>query len=201
MTTQSQLEANQRNARASTGPKTFAGREASARNSLRHGMRAEKYLIAGEEEEFQQLLDALVEHWNPATTLEERQVFKIATYLMRLDRGAPGEAETIADTPLNSFFQGEQATLKNVLHYETVNRKGLRFEIEFLERLQTQRSAQVSDATAKRTEDSATGSFTAVGMATPILPVDRGNGERRSRLIFQTNPFSICGRILVFTCS
>jgi hypothetical protein len=35
-------------------------------------MRADKYLIAGEEGEFQHLLDALVEHWNPATTLEER---------------------------------------------------------------------------------------------------------------------------------
>ena len=38
MTTQRQLAANRRNARASTGPKTAAGKARSARNALRHGL-------------------------------------------------------------------------------------------------------------------------------------------------------------------
>jgi hypothetical protein len=151
MATQRQIEANQRNAQASTGPRTSAGREASSRNALRHGIRAEKYLIAGEEAEFQQLLDALNEHWKPATALEEHQIFKIATYLMRLDRGARGEAEVIADTPLDSFFRGEQSALRNLLHYETVNRKGLRFEVELLERLQAQRLTRANESVGKCT--------------------------------------------------
>lgn len=38
MTSRRQLQANRQNAEASTGPKTAAGKEASAKNSLRHGL-------------------------------------------------------------------------------------------------------------------------------------------------------------------
>ena len=40
MATPAQIEANRRNARKSTGPKTAAGKAASSRNALTHGMTA-----------------------------------------------------------------------------------------------------------------------------------------------------------------
>jgi len=194
MTTQRQIEANRRNAQASTGPRTPSGREASARNATRHGIRAEKYLIPGEEEEFQQLLDALREHWQPVTALEKRQVFKIASYLMRLDRGARGEAEVIADTPLDSFFRGEQSALKNLLHYETINRKGLRFEIEMLERLQAHR---LNHAPSSIVADTALGNRgTREGNGHLQLSANDPNsrsgedGPTPTNAIVQTNPIS-----------
>lgn len=80
MATPRQFAANGGNAQKSTGPRAAVGCEASSRDTLRRTIRAEKYLIPGEEEEFQQLLEALREHWQPATALEERQIFKIATF-------------------------------------------------------------------------------------------------------------------------
>ena len=199
MTTPRQFASNGRNAQKSTGPRTAAGRQRSSRNSLRHGIRSDKYLLPGEEEEFQLLLEALREHWKPATALEERRVFKIATYEIRLDRGARGEAEVIADTPLDSFFRGEQSALKNLLHYETVNRKGLRFETELLERMQAQRSARANEAGVHKEEGEANPRKTKAAQAA-LLPeennsLDRekaGNGLCRDERIVQTNPIRGC---------
>jgi hypothetical protein len=194
MTTQRQIEANRRNAQSSTGPQTAAGREASAHNALRHGIRAEKYLLPGEEGEFQQLLEALREHWKPATALEERQIFKIATYLMRLDRGARGEAEVIADTPLENFFRGEQSALRNLLHYETVNRKGLRFEVELLERFQAQRLARANESVGKCTAPGEAVVRKQNGdlepLATSLAPTSGKEGSAREQRIVQTNPIT-----------
>ena len=41
MPSDAQIEANRRNARNSTGPRTEAGKERSRRNALRHGLAAE----------------------------------------------------------------------------------------------------------------------------------------------------------------
>ncbi len=43
------IEANRRNAKHSTGPKTSAGKFRSSRNSLKHGLEARRHLIIGED--------------------------------------------------------------------------------------------------------------------------------------------------------
>jgi hypothetical protein len=48
VTTQKQVDANRTNAKLSTGPKTAAGKEASASNAVTHGITAEKYLTLSE---------------------------------------------------------------------------------------------------------------------------------------------------------
>ena len=49
------IEANRKNARLSTGPKTSAGKFRSSRNSLKHGLEARRHLIIGEDtKEFQE---------------------------------------------------------------------------------------------------------------------------------------------------
>jgi hypothetical protein len=45
---QKQIDANQRNAQKSTGPKTKEGKDKSAMNSLKYGIYSDKFLIKGE---------------------------------------------------------------------------------------------------------------------------------------------------------
>ena len=48
MATAAQIAANRRNALKSTGPRTGAGKAASSRNALRHGLRARTAVVLGE---------------------------------------------------------------------------------------------------------------------------------------------------------
>ena len=66
MATIHQIDANRRNALKSTGPKTPEGKAAVSMNSLRHGLRARKVVLPGENrEEFNQLCDDLEREWQP----------------------------------------------------------------------------------------------------------------------------------------
>lgn len=60
------IEANRRNARQSTGPKTEAGKQASRLNAVTHGLLAKAVVITAgdyqeDAQEFARLLDALRE--------------------------------------------------------------------------------------------------------------------------------------------
>ena len=48
MTSQKQIEANRRNAKQSTGPRTTAGKQRTSQNALKHGLSAEQSVILGE---------------------------------------------------------------------------------------------------------------------------------------------------------
>jgi len=66
--TDRQIQANRQNARKSTGPKTPAGRAAVRLNALKHGLTARHSLLDDENRrEFNQLRDAWLEHYSPAT--------------------------------------------------------------------------------------------------------------------------------------
>ena len=69
MATIHQIDANRRNARKSTGPKTPEGKAAVRMNSLRHGLRARTVVLPGESrEEFNQLCDDLEAEWQPESS-------------------------------------------------------------------------------------------------------------------------------------
>lgn len=51
MTSNLQIEANRRNAALSTGPATAAGKAASSRNALTHGLTTQSPILPGESEE------------------------------------------------------------------------------------------------------------------------------------------------------
>src|SRR5882724_4091776 len=73
MSTQSQISANQTNSQLSTGPKTEAGKAASAQNNFRHGLvpgAAFKVLPTEDQSQFDQLLGALRNEHNPGTPTE-----------------------------------------------------------------------------------------------------------------------------------
>ena len=48
-TSQRQTEANQRNAKKSTGPRTAEGKERSRHNAVTHGLTAESTILPGED--------------------------------------------------------------------------------------------------------------------------------------------------------
>jgi len=82
-----QIEANRRNALLSTGPKTPEGKAAVSLNSLRHGLRARRVVLPGENpEEFQQLCDGLEAEWQPETPSERFYLEQMAINHWKLAR-------------------------------------------------------------------------------------------------------------------
>ena len=60
MTSYRQIEANRRNALKSTGPKTEAGKQASRRNAVRHGLTAETVIGSLEDAEDYKAFEAAI---------------------------------------------------------------------------------------------------------------------------------------------
>ncbi len=88
-------EASRRNGAKSRGPKTPEGRSRSAQNALKHGMRAEKYLVLPDEDtaEFEALDAALVEELAPVGALQAVLARRVAVAAWRLTRADRIEAE------------------------------------------------------------------------------------------------------------
>ncbi len=90
---QAQMDANRRNAQHSSGPRTQAGKAASSRNRLVHGLRANTHILLDEDPaDFQALLDDLLTRFQPSGEGEEQLVLRIAASQWRLARAFPIEA-------------------------------------------------------------------------------------------------------------
>ena len=75
------------NGAQSHGPLTPEGRAQSAKNSVRHGLTAKAVVLPDEsQEEFQKLLDAYVDQFQPATAIEYDLVQSMAVARWRLNR-------------------------------------------------------------------------------------------------------------------
>ena len=69
--TTKQIEANRKNARKSTGPRTAVGKAASAANSLKAGLYARSQITAGEDPAaLRALASQYFDRWQPATPEE-----------------------------------------------------------------------------------------------------------------------------------
>ena len=84
-------EASRKNGAKSRGPKTLEGKARSARNALKHGMRAQNYVVLPDEDvaEFAALEAALIEELAPVGALQvvlARRVVVAAWRLARADR-------------------------------------------------------------------------------------------------------------------
>jgi hypothetical protein len=87
MASHKQIEANRRNARKSTGPRTPAGRAVSRQNALRHGLTAGDIIVRGESEaEFIAFYWDRYETLAPADPVEEGLVERIITCEWRIRR-------------------------------------------------------------------------------------------------------------------
>ena len=93
MTSYRQIEANRRNALRSTGPKTEAGKQASRRNAVRHGLTAETVVGALEDvEDYKAFEEAITADYDAQSAVERELVLRLASILWRLRRATTMEA-------------------------------------------------------------------------------------------------------------
>ena len=84
MTSYRQIDANRRNALKSTGPKTEAGKQASRRNAVRHGLTAETVLSALEDaEDYKAFEAAITADYDAQSAVERELVLRLASILWR----------------------------------------------------------------------------------------------------------------------
>jgi hypothetical protein len=87
------LEANRRNARKSTGPRTEAGKNRSKMNPLKNGVRAKTLVLPGEDpRELEDRRAAWTASLMPCCELEQRAVDDAVIYSWRQDRARRAEA-------------------------------------------------------------------------------------------------------------
>lgn len=93
MTSLKQIQANRRNALCSTGPRTSEGKAAASQNAIRHGLRAENAVIAGEDpQEFDSFRRMLLDDLAPEGALEVFLADRIVAGFWKLRRA--GRIET-----------------------------------------------------------------------------------------------------------
>jgi len=90
MATDKQIHANRANAMKSTGPRTEAGKRASSRNALRHGLTAEHVVLDNEDPaDFDALRASVRVEFEPQGPTEAFLVDRLAGLIWRLNR-VPG---------------------------------------------------------------------------------------------------------------
>ena len=111
MTSFRQIEANRRNARKSTGPRTEEGKQRSRCNAVRHGLTAETVIGALEDaEDYKAFEAAIIADYDAHSAVERELVLRLASLLWRLRRATTMETglfEIQADY-LREFRQGRQ---------------------------------------------------------------------------------------------
>jgi hypothetical protein len=133
------IEANRRNAKKSTGPKTSRGKTISSWNSTRHGLLAERLpsIPDKDKKHFARLLSSLRQDLEPVGTVEEVLVERIAQEYWRLGVAARHEAEE----PGRPKPFGK-TSIDRILRYETMINRQLYQAINQLERLQRLRKGE-----------------------------------------------------------
>src|SRR4051794_28816309 len=97
-TTDAKADANRRNAKHSTGPRTDAGKAVTAMNARTHGILSEAAPVLPTEDAaaFAQLRERMHQDAAPVGVLEESLVERLVTLLWRMRRLAVAEAALFA---------------------------------------------------------------------------------------------------------
>ena len=122
MSTAAQIQANQLNAQASTGPNTPEGKSTSAQNATKHGLAAAYPVIRSEEErtQFETMTAAFEYEIRPATQTEMtmfKQLIHAAWNIDRCHRLEAGLSTTTATDPL--LDESASKTLARIESYRT----------------------------------------------------------------------------------
>src|SRR4051794_18463539 len=109
--TDKKREANARNARRSTGPKTAEGKQRVSENAIAHGCsvsaaRVYKPLRQEDPGYFNQLLQGYNQSWHPANRMEQSMVHALAVTWMKIER-----SERWASSILNRIMETRQRVL------------------------------------------------------------------------------------------
>ena len=93
MATQSQIEANQRNAKKSTGPTSLLGKKRSSMNAVTHGILSKVMALPGEDETYMvKLRENILNDYQPQDTMERCLVDRIIMAVVRQIRLVEAEA-------------------------------------------------------------------------------------------------------------
>ena len=159
MTSQAQIEANRRNAKRSTGPRTAAGRDASSGNALRHGLTAEHVVIFDESAgDFVRFHDEMRAALAPADEVEAELAERVILCAWRLRRATRAEtaifnrkAESVLDRnsrarpqPDICFWRGggELYEMAALTRYEAAIERAYYRAAAALERRQARRAGE-----------------------------------------------------------
>jgi hypothetical protein len=97
MASQATIDANRRNARKSTGPKTRQGKSVAKMNALKHGLTAEQVVIPGENPaEFDEMRRKIYNEFQPVGWRETELVDRISSLVWRVRRVSTIEAGIFA---------------------------------------------------------------------------------------------------------
>ena len=130
MTSAKQTEANRRNAKKSTGPKTHRGKNVVRFNAVRHGLTSENIFLPGEnEEEFNIIKNGFYADFSPQGQLEsflvdqmiiqawrllrlsnvETGIYKYMNELVRAEKKAAMTGKSIGNPHLERYLVGQEA--------------------------------------------------------------------------------------------
>jgi hypothetical protein len=137
-----QLAANQKNAQASTGPRTDRGKSISRSNALTHGLTAEVVLQTEDVAVFEERLAQLDDEIRPTTAIEVGLVGRVALLFTRLERSAKHEARAIDSKMRNAAVTFDDARMAEadhliswIAHEPVTNNRRLKRTPEGLQRL------------------------------------------------------------------
>ena len=143
MSTRKQRQANKRNAKHSTGPRTPEGKQRSSQNALKHGLLSVQSVIPGEDPaDYDQLLTEFADRFLPSDPYERSLVRQMADADWRLQRisrletaflssafddyrrhykkrDQPGDPERTETSILGDIMQKRTAEMNHFSSYET----------------------------------------------------------------------------------
>jgi hypothetical protein len=144
-------EASRKNGARSRGPKTSEGKARSAQNALKHGMRAQKYVVLPEEDadEFAGLEAAMLEELAPVGTLQTVLARRVAVAAWRLARADRIETELFAERSWGPHATSGLALIRDgngTRSFETLLRYRGAAMAEFWRALRTLKALQAEQA-------------------------------------------------------
>ena len=174
MATQSQIDANRRNAQKSTGPTTPEGRAAVRHNALKHGLTSEVLIPEDEDQpEFDRLCEAFETEYQPVGPTEESLLENVVAARWRLGRARKEETgffvnraleleresqeyrESARNTRLAIIVDSDSAgsnTLAKISRYEARLERSFYKALSELRRVQSQREPPLEPVAAKQTQ-------------------------------------------------
>lgn len=108
MATERQIQANQKNAKRSTGPKTTEGKAIVSKNAVSHGIFSRQLVLEDESrEEFEEIRREFYEQFHPEGFLERLFCERALSAIWRLSRVSKIEALIISDAGTNPFKENQ----------------------------------------------------------------------------------------------
>jgi hypothetical protein len=122
MVTTAQVNANQKNAQLSTGPKSEEGKEIVSKNALKHGILSEEVVISSKEvaesqEKYDDLRQKFISDLEPVGMVEEMLVDRIVSTYWRLRRVIVSEKGIIQKQTANLSFNNSIERVKKAEEY------------------------------------------------------------------------------------